>query len=510
MRAHGGGTLVFPPGAAWGDVVLACAEAATGDRMVFVELPAVRSLARVLELLDELDHADVAGARLLRHDGVTLEAAGGGFSSARYAVALESGTIASTLPDERRPVLWVDRRAFAARRHVLIVTGPPHVSVGDVLAEADWGWRISMTDHRVICSPVLVPIDEGVGPPRATTPLSEEGRRVRAAIALLACMLETPSLNRVLAENPAAAAALGVGAPAGLLHLSERDLRERRSAAQTARTRDDAALVERLGDAFDIERAAPVARITGPLRVAERPRVAILCSDVVGGGLAGPAIRALESARVLAARFDVQIGVRDASAAIAAPCPVRRLSRAVVRDLLAGSDAIVLQGPVSEWYPEILAADVPIAVDLYDPMNLEALESANADQLVPYTTKLLREQVERGDFFFCASERQRDYWIGMLAGVGRVTSAAYRADPDLRQLIDVVPFGIPSEPPQRTAPGVRGVVARDRRRRSPADLERRAVGLVRARALHPRDRPRAPRGTERARVLHGRARPARR
>jgi glycosyltransferase involved in cell wall biosynthesis len=119
---------------------------------------------------------------------------------------------------------------------------------------------------------------------------------------------------------------------------------------------------------------------------------------------------------------------------------------------------VVLQGPVSDWYPQILASDVPIAVDLYDPMNLEALESRRSDQLVPYTTHLLRAQVARGDFFFCASERQRDYWIGMLAGLGRVTSAAYRADPDLRQLVDVVPFGIPSEPPHRTAPGVRGVV----------------------------------------------------
>ena len=122
---------------------------------------------------------------------------------------------------------------------------------------------------------------------------------------------------------------------------------------------------------------------------------------------------------MLSEKFDVQIGVRDASASIDAPCPVRRLSKAVVRDLLAGSDAIVLQGPVSDWYPEILASDVPIAVDLYDPMNLEALESEHADQLVPYTTQLLRAQVARGDFFFCASERQRDYWIGMLAGLGR-------------------------------------------------------------------------------------------
>jgi glycosyltransferase involved in cell wall biosynthesis len=452
------GTLVFPPGAPWGDVIAACAEAAKSERMVFVELPAVLSLARVMQLLDELDHGDVAGARLLRLDGITLETAGGGFSSASYAVALDSGAIASTLPSERRAVLWVDRRAFAARREALVLTGPPHVSVGDVLAEADWGWRLAMTGHRLICSPIQIPIDESVGQSRTSTPLEEEGERVRAGIALLASMLEPASLDRALARNPAAAAALAIEASAGQVRLGEPALSERRHAAQSARTRADSALGALLETAFDIDRVTPVERIVGPLRLAERPRVAILCSDVVGDGLAGPAIRALESARVLAEKFDVQIGVRDATASIDAPCPVRRLSRTVVRDILAGSDAIVLQGPVSDWYPEILASDVPIAVDLYDPMNLEALESRHADELVPYTTQLLRAQVARGDFFFCASERQRDYWIGMLAGAGRVTSSAYRADPDLRQLVDVVPFGIPGEPPRRTGPGVRGVV----------------------------------------------------
>ena len=232
-------------------------------------------------------------------------------------------------------MLWVDRRAFAARRDALLVTGPPHASVGDVLAEADWGWRISLAGRHVTCSTILIPIDEGVGPPRGTA-LDEEGARVQAGIALLASMLETPSLHRALAQNPSAAAALAQAAPAGIDRLSESDLRDRRAAAQAARRLDDAALAERLGAAFDIDRATPVARITGPLRRATRRRVAILCSDAVGDGLAGPAIRALETARVLAETCDVQIGVREATASIAAPCPVRRLSQEVVRDLLAG------------------------------------------------------------------------------------------------------------------------------------------------------------------------------
>ncbi len=115
---------------------------------------------------------------------------------------------------------------------------------------------------------------------------------------------------------------------------------------------------------------------------------------------------------------------------------------------------------MSEWYPEILASDVPIAVDLYDPMNLEALESQNADQLVPYTTQLLRDQVARGDFFFCASERQRDYWIGMLAGRGprheRGLPRRPRSAPAHRRRALRHPGRAAACAP---APGVRGVVA---------------------------------------------------
>ena len=42
---------------------------------------------------------------------------------------------------------------------------------------------------------------------------------------------------------------------------------------------------------------------------------------------------------------------------------------------------------------------------------------------------------------------------------GASTRAAYAEDPDLRGLIDVVPFGIPREAPGARAPGLRGVVA---------------------------------------------------
>ena len=140
------------------------------------------------------------------------------------------------------------------------------------------------------------------------------------------------------------------------------------------------------------------------------------------------------------------------------PCPAATISAEILHTLLAEVDAVVLQGPVTDWFLEVLRSDVPIAIDLYDPMHLEALQGSGADAEFPYVLNLVVDQLRRGDFFFCASERQRDYWLGMLSSLGRVTTRAYDEDPDLRSLIDVVPFGISAESPQRSGPGPRETV----------------------------------------------------
>ena len=72
--------------------------------------------------------------------------------------------------------------------------------------------------------------------------------------------------------------------------------------------------------------------------------------------------------------------------------------------------------------------------------------------------RILEMQCAAGDFFICASERQRMLWLGWLEAAGRVNPLTYDADPTLRALIDTVPTGVPAEPPQQTRPLVRGVV----------------------------------------------------
>ena len=69
-----------------------------------------------------------------------------------------------------------------------------------------------------------------------------------------------------------------------------------------------------------------------------------------------------------------------------------------------------------------------------------------------------RLALRTGAGFVCASERQRDLWLGVLATLGRIDIESYRRDPTLRQLIDVVPFGLPPAPPQSGPSVAKGVI----------------------------------------------------
>ncbi len=80
------------------------------------------------------------------------------------------------------------------------------------------------------------------------------------------------------------------------------------------------------------------------------------------------------------------------------------------------------------------------------------------DRAVTRLAGVVNAGLRRGDFFTCASERQRDFWLGSLGALGRVNPYTYEADPLLSRLVSVVPFGLPNEPPRRQGPGLRGVV----------------------------------------------------
>ncbi len=195
-------------------------------------------------------------------------------------------------------------------------------------------------------------------------------------------------------------------------------------------------------------------------------RVLVVTADVLRAQMAGPAMRAVHICERLAQEHhEVRLITTSPYCEIN---PEGFTALAGGPDQLAESEAwcdvLVLQGYVTHHHPVLGTSRKLIVFDIYDPLHLETLALTKGhsgparDDHVRISIENLNHQLKRGDFLICASERQRDLFIGELCALGRVNALTYDADPTLRQLIDVVPFGLPDQPPQHRRQVLRGVV----------------------------------------------------
>lgn len=201
-------------------------------------------------------------------------------------------------------------------------------------------------------------------------------------------------------------------------------------------------------------------------------RVLVVTGDTLGASMAGPAIRAFEISKALADANEVRLvstvfaGTKHANFAIS------MVNRAQLREEVKWAEVIIFQGSLLSTEPWIGKTNKILIADLYDPIHIESLEQQR--KLAPILRYLrtldinsdVNHQLRRGDYFICASEKQRDLWLGQLAAVGRLNTDTYDRDSSLRRLIDVVPFGVQDEPPVQTERHIRdkmpGISAADK------------------------------------------------
>jgi glycosyltransferase involved in cell wall biosynthesis len=194
-------------------------------------------------------------------------------------------------------------------------------------------------------------------------------------------------------------------------------------------------------------------------------RILIVSHEAPGVSMSGPAIRAWELAHALSAEHRVTLAVPGAPALSTEQLRLVPYDQdgASLRRCLAECDAVLASGYLLRHFP-FLRDGPPLVIDLYDPFILENLEIHSQaplpDQSALHRVDLavLNEQIQHGDFFLCASEQQRDFWLGMLAANGRVNPHTLRADASLRRLIAVVPFGLPAQAPKHRRAVLKGVV----------------------------------------------------
>ncbi len=208
--------------------------------------------------------------------------------------------------------------------------------------------------------------------------------------------------------------------------------------------------------------------LTPPLRPAFGNRLLIITHERIGSRMAGPAIRAWEMAHALADTFDVALACygtpeRESPDVRLLPYEASTPDSRELQQYIAGADVVLAMGTLVSRFPILHGVNKPLIVDLYDPFELEKLAQ------FPTIAPELRDGVDReseqdvamisraGDFYICASERQRDFWMGLLLGAGRLNQHTYAQDHEFRALIDVVPFGIPNVPPTALTPVLKGV-----------------------------------------------------
>lgn len=192
------------------------------------------------------------------------------------------------------------------------------------------------------------------------------------------------------------------------------------------------------------------------------PRVLVVSPESVGESMAGPAIRAYELARALAPHCAVTLAAPGPSSV--PPDDGLSLLEAGVADyetLAAAAerhDIAIVQRLPGQLLRHVARSPTRIVFDLYNPLVVEVLEAAGAEPLAQarraqrIATLGVLAGLAAADYVICASERQRDLWLGGMAFRGLLDPSRYRRDPSFRSFVDVVPFGVPDEPaPERPA-----------------------------------------------------------
>jgi glycosyltransferase involved in cell wall biosynthesis len=197
-----------------------------------------------------------------------------------------------------------------------------------------------------------------------------------------------------------------------------------------------------------------------------QPSVLIVSHDRVGRRMSGQGIRYWEFARALSCHFRVTLAVPDSTDITHPDFDIAVFSLGQVNTLIplvAAADVSIMCGVLLGSMPDL--ADVPtsLVIDMFAPYNFETIEIqankplderlASHIQILQYLNLPFRV----ADFVLCSGERQRDFFLGVLEANGRINPYVYEQDKTLRNLIDVVGYGLPSELPSRTRPVLKGV-----------------------------------------------------
>jgi len=194
-----------------------------------------------------------------------------------------------------------------------------------------------------------------------------------------------------------------------------------------------------------------------------KKRFLLICNDVMGKRMAGPAIRYYEMAKALSHYHDVTLIAPGSDEADFPELILRPDAPGVVEAESKLADFVIFQGDAMEKNPCLKSIKGVLIADLYCPIALEYHQSSVGVvpdvrmQTAVYLARLVSDQLHYADHFICASEKQQDFWLGALAVAGRINGLRWpnASHANIEELVSLVPFGLPDQQPEKDGPGLR-------------------------------------------------------
>lgn len=463
-------------------------------------------LRAAMHVLDRDGSITCVASKVLDWEGQTIDFVDGALSFYGHAFKLHVGEPDAAVHDSEGDVLFASGAALVMRASVFADVGGFDDRYFMFFEDVDLGWRLWLLGHRVR----YVPASKVFHRHHATVSRYGKWREhyllERNALFTIYKNYDDANLDRVLPAALALAIRRGVvlggddptaldlarGAPTdepATAEVSKQTLaatyavdafvqampqmQETRRALQAARQRTDQEILRlfRMPMHPNIGEEAFVKdfrSVTEALRVGEvfsqRHKIVVATGDTLTPKMAGPAIRAWQIASALSLEHDVELVTVGACEVSHPRFRVRSVTGSELRQLERWCDVLLFQGFLMHEHPFLRSSTKVIVADIYDPFHLEQLEQGRDHgeefrrQVVQSSTAVLNDQLLRGDFFLCASTKQRDFWLGQLAALGRVNSLTYDEDETMESLITVVPFGVSDTPPEHTRAAIKGVI----------------------------------------------------
>lgn len=466
------------------------------------------------------DEIICSGSKVLSFDGKSIDFAGGMINFEAKGFQIDYGLpIEKDNHNIIRFLPFVNGGAMLVRKDIFLKAGGFDEDFFAYYEDVDFGWRLWVLGYKVVFAPDSIVYHRHHGTSRAFDEDKLRFLKERNALISLFKNYEEDSLGTVLSatltnifarifidfnfdyknyynfdinNKEAAELSKKIGKEISGLKIDPQPLsslmavkdfldnlaahKKKRELIQSSRKRDDKSLftyfkgqfLSVTGDEAYQRQQINMLSALGIYEIFNKKikRTILLVSDeIINKEMAGPAIRLWNFAQVLSRYLNVIIASPNKTDLPEMEFEILQYhDNYTLGNLVERADIILCQGTSFNKFKSLQRKDKFLILDIYDPFNLATLEEYSSRpikervEIHEEVVKTINEQLYWGDFFLCASERQRDFWLGMLSALNRVNPYAYLADNTLRKMIDVVPFGLPENKPVHTRKVLKGVV----------------------------------------------------